>query len=244
MPPARTAGARKSAGRSAAPKPPKLPPVTVAKLEETGRLLERVVATNQSAFIAAGQAYKDAHREGSSRPLSPSEAAQVAAVIAEEAARVETAQQVQDGTLRAYDEPEAREILFAAGLGVAAGFIEAVREVVALVEMPSVDFRKACEDGTLEQALEERTKDLRFIEVAELKARAAAAFAHYAESAGFKPGEALSLPLQAVWQALKGALGSLTGGSPLSQLIDSAESTEDSPETTSSTASDGPTPSS
>lgn len=240
-------GARKGAGRSpsrngTAPKV-KLPPVTVAKLEETGRLLERVVATNQSLFVQKGQEYRTIHREGSSRPLSPLEAAQVAAVLADENT-VETAQQVQDGTLRAYDEPDAREILVAAGLGAAPAFLEACREVVALVEMPSDEFRTACENDTLEQAIEARMRDLRYLELREGRERASAAFAHYAESAGFKPGEALSLPVQAVWQALQGAMSNLTDVSPLSQLTDSAASTEGSPDPTSSTSSPGETPSS
>jgi hypothetical protein len=237
MPPVKSAGTRKGAGRST----PKLPPVTVAKLEETGRLLERVVATNQSLFVQKGQDYREIHRAGSSRPLSPLEAAQVAAVLADDNA-VQTAQEVQDGSLRAYDEPDSREILVAAGLGAAPAFLEAVREVVALVEMPSENFEAACENDTLELAVAERAKLLRLLELGEARERASAAFAHYAESAGFKPGEALSLPVQAVWQALRGAMSSLTDDSRLSQLIDSAESTAASPEATSSTSSNGGTP--
>ena len=231
-PAARTAAPRKGGGRSTSKT---LPPITVAKLEETGRLLERVVSESQSLFIEKGQRYREQHREGSSRPLTPLESAQIAAVLASEADPVQAVQEVQNSTLRAYDEPDAREILFASGIGAAPAFVGAVRSVVALVEMPAAEFEKACEDDTLEQAVEERAAGLRTLTIAEARPRASAAFAHYAKSAGFEPGEAWRLPVQAVWQALSGAMSSLVDDSRLSQLIDSAESTAGSPEPTSST---------
>jgi hypothetical protein len=234
----KTAGSRKGAGRSSST----LPPVTVAKLEETAYLLERIVEVNQSVFVAKGQSYKDTHRAGSSRPLSPAEAAEVALALDSED-KIAAAEQVQSSTLRAYDEPEAREVLFAAGLGVAAAFVQAIREAVALIEMPKATFEAACTEETLQDAIGAAAAELRNLEIGELRTRAGAAFAHYARSAGFEPGEALGLPVQAVWQALSGAIDSLTSGAASSQLIDSAASTAGT-ETTSSTASDGSTPSS
>ncbi len=239
MPPVKKAGTPRGAGRTSTPK---LPPVTVARLEETGRLLERIVATNQTLFVERGQAYKDIHREGSRRPLTPLEAAQVATVLAAQAT-LEAAQEVQDSTLRAYDEPDAREILFSAGLGVAPAFITAVRQAVALVEMAPDAFKEARETGDLETAIDAAARELEELEVSELRSRAAAAFAHYAKSAGFEPGEAWSLPFQAVRQALANAMTGLLSDSRSSQLIDSAASTADSPEAMSSTSSGGPTPS-
>jgi hypothetical protein len=212
-----------------------LPAVTVARLEELGSLMERIMAVNQSLFIEKGQQYKEAHRQGSSRQLTPLEAAQIAAVIADENKLAE-AGQVQASSLRAYDPPETREILLAAGIAVAPAFLAAVREAVALVEMPADEFKAACEDGTLDQAIEEAAKPLRWLEAEEAKARASAAFAHYARAAGFEPGEALRLPVQAVWQALSGAVNHLVDASQSSQLTGSAESTEDSPAQASSTS--------
>jgi hypothetical protein len=222
-----------TAARAAAPKSrngrqtPKvtLPPITVAKFEETGRLLERVIAENQSMFIEKGQAYKDAHRQGSSRPLSPHEAAVVAASIASEAGQIQTAAEVQQSSLRVVDEPDSREILLAAGIGAAPAFMAAVRQVVALVEMPNVDFEEACEHDTLDQALEHRAAALRSLEIGEARTRASSAFNHYARSAGFEPGEAWRLPGRAVWQALQGAMSDLTDAAQSLQLTDSAAST-------------------
>jgi len=243
MPPVKRAGTSRGAGRSATPKPPKLPPVTVARLEETGRLLERLVATNQSVFVERGQAYKDIHRKGASRPLSALESAQIAAALDSED-KIASAEQVQQSELRAYDEPDSREILVAAGLAVAPAFVEALRQVVALVELDATTFEQACEDDTLDQVVEGAADELRNLELGDMRTRAAAAMAHYARSAGFEPGEAWGLPVQAVWQALQTAMGSLVDASASSQLTGSAESTEGSPGETSSTGSDGPKPSS
>lgn len=240
MPAATKPGARKSTGR----RPRALPPITVAKLEETGKLMEQLVTENQALFLEKGQAYKDAHRDGTSRSLMAVEAAQVAAGLAkDDQDPVQIAADVQASTLRAYDEPEQREILLAAGIGVAPAFVGAVRRVVALVEMPSDEFQEACENDTLTDAIDERARALRTLELQEARKRASAAFAHYARSAGFQPGEAWSLPVRAVWQALQDAMTHLSAGSVSSQLIDSAASTDGTGEM-SSTASDGPKPSS
>ena len=235
MPAQKTPGRQSARGGARARTPQaaaKLPPITVAKLEETGRLLERLVAENQQLFIDKGQAFKEAHREGSSRPLTPLESAQVASVLSE-AAPHKLAQEVQQGDLRAYDEPQGREILMAAGIGVAPAFVAAVRSIVALIELPAEDFENACEDGTLDEAIRERATELRKLDLAEGRKRASAAFDHYAKSAGFESGEALRLPVQAVWQALSGAMDHLVDVAESSSLIDSAASTAGPAETSS-----------
>ena len=243
MPAARTAALRKGGGRSSSTAKT-LPPITVAKLEETGRLLERVVSENQSLFIEKGQRYREDHAQAARRPLTPLESAQFAAVLSTEADPVKTAEEVQNSSLQAIDQPGGREILLAAGIGAAPAFLVAVRRVVALVEMPSADFEEACEHGTLDEAVHDRANELLKLTLTAARKRASAAFAHYATSAGFDPGEAWRLPVQAVWQALSGAMSQLVDDSALSRLTDSAASTEDSPESTSSTDSGGPTPSS
>lgn len=236
----RTASTRKGAGQ----RKPALPPITVAKLEETGKLIERLLDEKQSLFIRKGQAYKDAHREGTCRQLSPVESAQLAVAVARDGQDpVQVAETLQASSLRAYDEPDRREILLAAGAAVAPAFSEAVRRVVALVEMPAAEFEDACEGNSLADAIESAALELRKLELSEGRARASAAFAHYAKSAGFESGEVLSLPVQAVWQALTSAMRHLVDDKDSSQLIDSAASTggHDEP---SSTTSDGPKPSS
>lgn len=232
-----TAGPRKGAGRTVSK--PKLPPVTVAKLEETGTLLERLVDENQSVFIDRANGYREMHREKTSRPLTPAEAAQIAAVLADtERDPVELAQTVQQGTLRAYDEPAQREILLSAGVAAAPAFVHAVRRIVALVEMPAGVFEEACDDGTLAEQIDAGAGELRKLELADGRARASAAFEHYAQAAGFKVGEVWRLPVQAVWQALGNSVSGMAD-SVSSQLIDSAASTADSAGPTSSTGSPG-----
>lgn len=171
------------------------------------------------------------------RPLSPLEAAQVAAALDSEDKLAE-AEQIQQSGLRAYDEPDQREILFQAGIATAPAFLEAVRQVVALIEMPADIFEEACEDESLQDAIDTAAKELRTLEVGDGRKRAAAAFSHLAVSSGVEPGEAWRLPLQAVWQALNNATSELKDASALSQLIDSAASTAGTAPT-SSTGSDG-----
>lgn len=242
--PRRAAGARR-AGRSAPPRRPALPVVTVARLEKVGELLERLFDQNVELFVRKGQEFKDTHREGTSRPLFADEAAQLAVGLTEaEGDRVATAEGLQASSLRAYDEPDRMDILMAAGLATAPALLAAVRHVVALLEMPAETFKAAHRDSGLEEAIEAAAEELLDVEISEARARAAAALEHYAKAAGFDAGEAWRLPVQSVWQALVQAVRQLDTASPLSQLIDSAPSTADSPATTSSTTSAGSTPSS
>lgn len=228
------AGARQGAGRS------NLPPITVAKLEETGRLLEQLVDANQAMFVDRANGYRELHREKTSRGLSPQEAAQIAAMLAETDERdgITLAREVQESALRAYDQPEGREVLLAAGIAAGPAFLGAVRRIVALVELPNPEFEQACDEGTLEQVLDGNAATLQKLELSDAKKRASRAFAHYAKAAGFEPGEVWRLPVQAVWQALNRAMSGLAD-SQSSQLIDSAPSTEDSVGETSSTDSPG-----
>lgn len=247
MPAPKKTPARKAAPKARGPRsntstrPVKLPPITVQKLEETGRLIERLITTNRELFIQLGNDYKEVHRLGTDRPLSALESAQLAAALkdADERPVVEIAQDLQTSSLRAYDEPQSQEMLVQIGVSAAPQFVTIVRELVALVEMPADTFKEACEHDFLEQTIEEEAKKLRDLQIGELRARAIKALEHYAESAGFQPGEAFRLPLRVLWQALQMALSKLLPASGLSQLIDSAESTADSPETTSSTNSAG-----
>lgn len=257
---AKATGAVRGAGRSRTPgapaqsaevQLPALAPVTVARLEETGRLLEALFDENVSLFIRKGQDFKERHREATSRQLFADEAAQIAAALAESDAenvtveeRIGVAAEVQASQLRAFDEPDRNDILLAAGLATAPALMEAVRKVVALVELSAEAFEKASIDGMLRAAIEEHAARLRNIEVTEARARAAAALTHYANAAGYDVGEAWRLPVQAVWQALTQAVRHLDTGSQPSRLIRSAASTEGSPATTSSTGSPGEMPSS
>jgi hypothetical protein len=242
MAPAPKAGTPTGAGHFTLPK---LPPVTVNRVEQAATLLERLFDENVSLFIRKGQEFRDKHRESTSRPLFAEEAAQLAAALADtDEERVAVAEQLQAGSLRAYDEPQRTDILLAAGLATSPALMAAVRKVVALVEMPADTFKTACVDDALDQKINEAAVELGELELDEARARAGAAMEHYAKAAGFSSGEAWRLPVQSVWQALVQAVNQTATGSPLSQLIDSAPSTADSTATTSSTSSPGPTPSS
>lgn len=227
---------------------PKLPPITTGKLVETGRLLERIVETNAELFVDAGARYKEAHRAAATRPLHAEEAAQLAAALpAEDGDRVALAEQLQASSLRAYDEPSRREVLLVAGVRTAPAFIDAVCDAVALIEMPADEFEAACEDDeeALAEAIARRARGLRKLELSVGRERAAAALEHYAQAAGVSPGEAVRLLTGTVWQALKQTISQLAPEpeiSPPSQLIDSAESMEGSPDPTSSIGSPGETP--
>ena len=206
-----------------------LPPITVAKLEETGLLLERIVQENVDAFVAAGQRFKEAHRDGSSRPLQPGEAMQLAvAMTDDEDTRIGLAEQVQVSELRAYDEPSPIEVL-AASLGpMVPALSQGARQLIALVEMPADVFQEADEAGTLQDVVDERAKPLRaLVSVEELRERLLLVGEHYAAALGVTLGEATRLLTQTVWQALTTAMATLSSGSRPSQLTGSAEPTAD-----------------
>lgn len=205
-----------------------LPPVTVAKLEETFDLLELLVAEHQDAFLARGQSYRDAHRKATSRKLRAEEAMQLAVAMSEDPAeQIKRAEEIQnDSSLVAYDEPAPIETLVASVMGMGSRTLKVLRQIIALVEMEPAVFEEACETGRLRPVVDERAAALRGMEAGVLRDRGGAALAHYAAAAGLSPGEAMSLPLDTVWRALKTAASEMTSGSPQSSLTDSAASTE------------------
>lgn len=222
MPAAKARSPKRAAGGARAPK---LPPITVAKFEEISRRLEIVVEENTALFIAKGQAFKEQHREGSSRPLTPLEAADVGIALGEQTP--DALAGLQESGLRAYDEPETREVLLAAGIGTARQIVAAFRQVVALIEMPQAEFEDL-EDDTdrLDEKIDELAgTPLKRAELSDGRARTSRAMAHFAAAAGFDPGEAWSLPIKAVWQALTTAATELQDAPAFSQLTGSLAST-------------------
>lgn len=210
--------------------PEGLPPITVRKMYEAGLLVERIVEEKTSVFIDKGHKYREQHRQGTSRPLSAQEAAQVAAGLAGELSGDlaenpgEAVARIQASGLRAYDEPDPKEVLLVAGLGTAPALMEVVCELLALVEMNADDFEKACENGQLDEELERRGKALMHGELAETRQRASAALEHVARASGREPGEAVGLLSKMVGQALGQAMSMLPSTS--SSLIDSAAPTD------------------
>lgn len=204
----------RGSGTAARPTTPKLPPVTVARFEEAGRLLERLVEEQADVFLAAGQRYRDRHADTTRRALTPEESGQVAAALVasmdDGASIVDLTAQVQASELRAIDQPSPQELLLAAGAATAPALVEATRRFVALVELDPDTFEEACEADDLDRALEQPARDLRALELPEARRRAAAALDHFAIAAGASSGpEAWALLTRTVGSAFQEAMKQL-----------------------------------
>lgn len=218
---------------------PALPVVTVARFDETTRLIEQLITEKQDMFLDAAQAFRERHRAATSRALNAMEAAQVAAGLMRN--DVEAAVLVQSSDLKAYDEPAANEIFVAAGLATASAFLDSCGRVVALIEMPDTVFEAACENGTLEDAIDDVRDSWRKVPMPEARERAAAALDHYAKAGGASSvGEAVRLLIRVVMQAHQQTVLAMTP-SGLSSLIGSPPSTDGAGDASSTTPAT-PTP--
>lgn len=237
-------------GRATRPAP--LPPISVAKFEEIGRLVERLIEEKTSVFIDNQQVYRDAHREGTRRPLNAAEAAQIVASLGEALGSeldenpLKAVADVQtDGRLFAYDDPQPLELLLAAGISTAPALIDATKRLVALIEMDTETFKQARESDQLDDAIDDAAKETEYEPLPDGRARAARALQHFADSAGVEPGEAMRLLSRVVGQALGQAMQITTAGiSDLASLIGSLEPTgglETSASTESPTETSSPT---
>lgn len=189
----------------------RLPPMTVARVKEASILIERLVSEKTDVFLRHVADYKEKHRAASTRSLTPQEAAQIAAamaeaIIAEGGSPVETATEVQQSELRAYDEPGRREVLFRAGIATATEAIDAACKLVALVEMPAEKFREAREGDYLAEEIADAAAELEELEAGEARERATAALEHFATATGRPKGEAWGLLVRVVVQALSEAV--------------------------------------
>jgi hypothetical protein len=225
-----------------------LPPMTVARVKEASILIETLVSEKTDVFIAHANDYKTKHREATSRPLTPQEAAQIAAAMSEVIMAdgeggdpIATAAQVQQSELRAYDEPSSREVLLRAGVATATAAIDAGLRLVALVEMPAEQFREARETGHLDAAIADAAVELEELEASEARERATAALEHFATATGRPKGEAWGLLVRVVVQALSQTISSSSANSTTepstSSLVDIT-----GPEGTSFTPPPGETP--
>jgi len=221
---------------------PPLPPITLAKLMEITQLVERLVSEKTSVFVEAAAEYRARHRKATRRELKPEEAAQVAVGMADALGQEihddpgAAAARVQASSLRAYDEPEGREVLLAAGLATAPAFLDVASQIVAMVEMPTDLFETAREGNTLPAAIARMAQDLESLDVAAVRERASRALEHFSQAAGVDTGKAWGLIAQTVWQAMSQMLAMQISSSPspTSSLVDSA-----GPDGTSSTEPPG-----
>ena len=184
--------------------------ITVARFESAMLLLEELVAENTDLFIGKIHEYREKHRAGTDRALSPEEAAQVAAALsvamADERDPVQVAADVQASDLRAYDQPGQTEILVAAGVSTAPAFIKAALRLVALLELPEDEFEAAYDAETLPAAIDGGVKELRRLDLAEARTRAKTALELLAEKSGADGPEGLRSLVQVIWRALNQAV--------------------------------------
>jgi hypothetical protein len=204
--------------------------VTVARFEQAMLLLEQLVDENTDLFIGKMQSFRDKHRDGTDRPLTAEEAAQVAAALSaaieeEDRDSVALAESVQKSELRAYDQPSSREVLLAAGVSTAPAFVNAALRMVALLELPETEFEAAYDAGTVEEAVDAKCVELRKLDLEEARTRASDALDLLAQKSGAGSGEGVRSLIAAVWRALNMAAEATTPseGSGLSSLMGSLE---------------------
>lgn len=216
-----------------------LPPMTVARFREITELVERLVEGHTDAFIAAGQRYRDRHREQTSRPLNAMEIGQIAAGLSTSLA--DARDQIEEAGLTHHDEPVAHEFLLAAGVATAPAFLTSALRIVALLEMPADTFEQARETESLDETIDEAVVDLEALELDDARLRAAAAMDYLASKTGVAQGKAWSLVARTVWQGLQQAMGHLTTGPETWLTLSSTDSppTTTGPDETSSTDSPG-----
>ena len=203
----------------------KLPPITVGKFEAAAVLLERLYEAHQEGFIQRMQDYRDRHREVTRRPLSADEATRYATAMREVLGdQADSAEALQQSDLYAYDEPQAMEVLAAAGLATAPALIDAARQFTALIEMPRDAFAKALDDDRLEEQIAQDAAALNDLTLTEARERAAAALGHFGEQTGAGSGEAVRSLIETVTGALEQAALRVTAET--SQRTSSTDSLE------------------
>lgn len=223
-----------------------LPPVSPARFEEALGLVEQMVGENYDEFVSRGQEVRRQHRDGSERPLSALEAAQVAAgmMSAQDLPPITVAVAIQQSDLRATDEPEASEILLRGGVATAPAFVGLVQRFVALIEMPADEFRDAREAGRLNLAIDAAVKRTQYEPLSGAdggRQRAIEAFDHFSLEVASTPGKVLGLLARKLWESMQQAITDLGLQRGPSSLTGSPPST-DGLAATSSTTSATPTP--
>lgn len=225
-----------------------LPPMTVARFEEATKLIEQLVAEKTDVFLEHANVYKRKHRAASERSLTPQEAAQIAAAMAEvihddlsqDPGRA--VRRIQESGLRAVDEPAPQELLLAAGLATAPALLDVVKRLVALVEMDADVFEDACEGETLDDAIAAGAKELRRAELGEARQRATAALEHVQKATGASKGEAMGLLVRTIVQAFSQAMEMSQQRQSQTESSTASLVNTDGPGETSSTAPPGEQP--
>lgn len=209
-----------------------LPPITVNKMRDAAQLMERRVLEDTSIFSQRIREYRAARATGSERGLTPDEAVQLTSGVIPalvEAGNTEAAEnpealavKFQNSDLKARDVVPQSEVLLAAGLATAPALLETVSQLVALIEMPAVRYKKAKAEDTLDDAIREDAEAFGDLDLADGRARAAAALEHFQKAAGATAGEAVGLLRDMIGQAIAQATEiDLSEISPFSSLTGS-----------------------
>lgn len=228
--------ASKEAGR------PRLPVITVARMQEATELVDRLVSEKTDIFLRHASDYRAKHRAHNERALSPFEAGQLVGAMAAAVGEglpenpAEAIRGIQESSLRAQDDPDFRELMLSAGLATAPALIDACLRLVALVEMDGERFEQSCEDGRIDESITEDLRELKKLPLVEARMRATAALAHVQEATGATKGEAWGLLVRLIVQAFSQAMqmtrpAPSPSESPTSSLVDTT-----GPDETSSTA--------
>lgn len=192
---------------------PALPRVTVARFEQATLLIEALLVEKTSVFAEHATRYRREMRSRSERDLTATEAASIAAGLADALGTTDPAEamlRVQQTGLRAHDDPPPGEVLMAAGLATAPAFLNAAMRLVALIELPDDALELAVENDALPAALDAALVDLRRLDMTEAKDRADRALRHFADKSGVDPGEVVGLVAKMLGHALNTAMGPMT----------------------------------
>jgi hypothetical protein len=237
--PAKSQGAR--------PKPPVLPVMSVQRFEESLELVERIAKEERGGFLREMQAFRQEHRDITQRPLTATEAAEIASTLAamvNERPSPGDASEAQGSDLYVYEDPAERDVLVAAGMATAPALVRAVRRFVALMEMSEVEFEQACEAGQLPTLTDEHAKALGKVSMSEARERQSRAMSHWAKEVGVGSGEVMRRLVETVMGALEQAAIRVSAqASPArSHLSTSSPAPTDGADATSSTTSPTATP--
>lgn len=210
-----------------------LPPITLARFTHVAELLEQLLAEKTSVFAGHANRYRREYRARSERPLTAAETGQIASAMSaslEDSDPAAALKAVNQEGLTVSDDPSPTEVLIAAGIATAPAFIDSVKRLAALVEMPADKFEAAREAGSLDVAIVEGVKAWDQLDIQEARERAKAVLEHVSVGIGGDPkaltGQIGRMLLQAVTQA--------AGNMSFTSLINSAFDT-DGPDETSST---------
>jgi hypothetical protein len=203
--PAATQAPKTTGAGGARKRPPakSLPPVTVQRLEESLKLVERTYEAQHEGSLGKMQDYLERNREATRRPMTADEAFRQVAVWQQSVQQdvpdpARLAAEVQQSGVYVAKEPESRELLYVGLAAAAPALLDAVREFTVLIEMPTDVFEEACETDTLQARLEDAADEMRQVHLPKARERMLAAFQHWGEEAGFGSGEAL----RRLWEAL------------------------------------------